>query len=513
MQSDISTNFSSLSPKGGVCIVDGYGVKISVNRRHLVVSDGIGRHRRERVFPKAYANIKRLVVVGHTGMITLEAIRWLSDVGIAFVQIDKDGNLLASSAGFSLNEAKLRRAQAMASANGVGLRISQKLIAEKLAGHLEVLEHLLNSENAKREIKKALLRVEKTSSIKALRILEAGAALAYWNTWKAVPIRFAKGDIKRLPDHWLTFGKRLSPLTRSPRLAANPINALLNYLYAIVEAETRIACLAGGLDPGLGFMHADQGSRDSLTLDVMEAIRPKVDLCVIKLLQSRTFRAADFAETRKGVCRLLSPFTHTLAETRLTWSQLAAPLVEETAKSLVDGLPIKLPTNLTQANRSSGRDGIRRKPKKSSNTALPKLKPVCQSCGGPLEKDGRLFCDACLGSEREENLKLLSILGPAKLAALMDAGKDPTHGGKAAVKRGKVVSASLEANKAWDQANERPEPAVFTREILPLIKDVPLRNLQRETGLSIRYCSFIRRGLKVPHPRHWEKFRQATQGL
>ena len=39
--------------------------------------DGIGRHRRERVFAKALAPIKRLVVIGHEGAMTLEALRWL----------------------------------------------------------------------------------------------------------------------------------------------------------------------------------------------------------------------------------------------------------------------------------------------------------------------------------------------------------------------------------------------------------------------------------------------------
>ena len=512
MQPDISRTFSSLVPKNGVCVVDGYGVKICVNRRHLVVSDGIGRSRRERIFPKALANIKRLVVVGHTGMITFEAIRWLADAGITFVQIDKDGKLLASSVGFGLSEARLRRAQALASANGVGLKIAQKLIADKISGQLAVLDLLPGSENAKREIENALFEIENTDSINALRLVESAAALAYWNTWKAFPIRFAKADIKRLPDHWLTFGKRLSPLTRSPRLAANPINALFNYLYAIVEAETRMACLAGGLDPGLGFMHADQGSRDSLTLDLMEAIRPKVDLFVLRLLGNRTFRAADFVETRKGVCRILPPLTHTLAESSLTWARLAAPLVEETAKNLVSGQPIKLPTHLTQSNRSAGRNKVRQRPKNNLDSALPRLKPVCRSCGGPLEKDGRLFCDVCLRSEKEENLKRLSRLGPAKLAALRNAGSDPTHGGQAAVKRGSVITARFKANAAWNRENERPDPVLFTQEILPLIENIPLRKLQRATGLSIRYCSFVRRGLKVPHPRHWEKFSRFNRG-
>jgi hypothetical protein len=44
----------------------------------------------------------------------------------------------------------------------------------------------------------------------------------------------------------------------------NPANALLNYLYAILEAEARIAILSMGLDPGMGVLHADLKARDSL---------------------------------------------------------------------------------------------------------------------------------------------------------------------------------------------------------------------------------------------------------
>jgi hypothetical protein len=37
------------------------------------------------------------------------------------------------------------------------------------------------------------------------------------------------------------FGARVSPLTGSPRLAVNPPNAVLNYLYAILESEARLS--------------------------------------------------------------------------------------------------------------------------------------------------------------------------------------------------------------------------------------------------------------------------------
>jgi hypothetical protein len=47
----------------------------------------------------------------------------------------------------------------------------------------------------------------------------------------------------------------------------------------------------------------------------------------------------------------------------------------------------------------------------------------------------------------------------------------------------------------------------FEREILPLIRDVPLSRLVRATGLSLRYVSLIRRGERVPHPKHWSSFR------
>jgi hypothetical protein len=116
-----------------------------------------------------------------------------------------------------------------------------------------------------------------------------------------------------LPEHWRAFGRRASPLTRNPRLAANPANAILNYLYAILEAECRIACLAVGLDPGLGVLHADQRNRDSMALDLMEAVRPDVDAYVLDLLEGHDFRAKDFRETRQGVCRVLAPLTHHLA--------------------------------------------------------------------------------------------------------------------------------------------------------------------------------------------------------
>jgi transcriptional regulator with XRE-family HTH domain len=45
---------------------------------------------------------------------------------------------------------------------------------------------------------------------------------------------------------------------------------------------------------------------------------------------------------------------------------------------------------------------------------------------------------------------------------------------------------------------------VFRREILPLLRTIPIRRIAREVGISLRYASLIRRGEYVPHPRWWE---------
>jgi hypothetical protein len=81
-----------------------------------------------------------------------------------------------------------------------------------------------------------------------------------------------------------------SPLTGGPPLAANPPNAVLNYLYALLEGEATLATRMVGLDPGLGVLHADQLNRDSLAADRMEPVRPIVDRFVLGLLTDRVFR-------------------------------------------------------------------------------------------------------------------------------------------------------------------------------------------------------------------------------
>ena len=60
-------------------------------------------------------------------------------------------------------------------------------------------------------------------------------------------------------------------------------------------------------------------------------------------------------------------------------------------------------------------------------------------------------------------------------------------------------------HREWDETHGKlVDLSAFQRDILPLIQHVPLSQLQRAAGLSLRYVSLIRRGERVPHPRHWQ---------
>ena len=80
-----------------------------------------------------------------------------------------------------------------------------------------------------------------------------------------------------------TFGIKCGRNRRPPR---DPVNALLSLTYVISGGEIRRAILQRGLDPALGFLHASQSGRESLALDILEPLRPEVDLFVLTLLDS-----------------------------------------------------------------------------------------------------------------------------------------------------------------------------------------------------------------------------------
>jgi hypothetical protein len=165
---------------------------------------------------------------------------------------------------------------------------------------------------------------------------EARAALIYWKLWADVPVRFARRNPKRpgptgrwrpgRPDPWLTFGPRASQLTGKPFRATTPGNSLLNFLYALLASEMRVALHAVGLDPGIGLFHADADGRSSLALDSIEAVRPHVDCWLADYLAASVFANHDFTELSDGEVRIAPPLNSHLAHTVALWRKACEPV-------------------------------------------------------------------------------------------------------------------------------------------------------------------------------------------
>jgi hypothetical protein len=68
-----------------------------------------------------------------------------------------------------------------------------------------------------------------------------------------------------------------------------------------------------------------------------------------------------------------------------------------------------------------------------------------------------------------------------------------------------------------DLALWRPDPSSsydageFQQLIAPALRERSIAELVEATGLSAHYCSLIRLGKRVPHPRHWDALRTLGQ--
>jgi len=520
-----------------VAVASGYGVTVAVERGQLVVADGIGKHRRQRRYPRAGRTLRRLVVAG-SGAITLDALRWCADVGVAVVTVDPAGRVLATN-GNGPGDARLHRVQAAAYGTAVGLDLARSLLTEKIAGQAGVLRQMFGDDNTARDLEAFdLLTAQRPDR---LREIEAAAAIRYFKAWQGAQLRFIARDARRVPEHWHRYTIRRSPLHRggpTPRDAAHPMNAMLNYLYSLAEAECRFACLAVGLDPGLGFLHTDQRGRDSLALDLLEVLRPHIERYVLRLAAGHTFRAADFHETVEGKCVLLPPLTHTLADTMPEWARVVAPVAERVAHTLGDTSTarIRRRTPLTQQNtraeqqrRAQQRSipvpsdqeaskSARAQSFKSSTietTDGPKMPTrLCRACGVQLGSRRYSACHSCRKAELTDQAGHLATVGLTELARRRGLGDDPSATPEAIAKKSESNKRRRAFLAQWERDHPdtpKAEPVEFSRLILPGLAGLPLGAISTATGLSNSAASRVRSGKLTPHRAYWESLTNVIQ--
>lgn len=473
-------NFSTIIPRHGVVTLSGYGINVHVDRGHLTIEDGVGAVRRQARFPRVGHGIRRLVVIGSDGLVSLAALRWLADQDVAFCLLDRIRKVLTVTGPVRPSDARLRRAQSLAEISGIGLEIAKELIRQKLLAQGRLVRDQFQDVASAETIARQRYALMKANSKEEIRRCEAHAALAYWSAWHELPVVFSQAESRRVPGHWHTFGSRLSPLTRSPRLAVNPPNAAINYAYSILESEARLAISELGLDPGIGFLHSDTRTRDSFACDLMEPIRPQVDAFVLDWLRRESWRKKWFFEERDGNCRLTSEFAARLSETSKIWRQALGPFAEWIAHTLWSTISrparTKAPaTRLTQR---------RKREAKGIPTITPSAIPA-----NPFASSR----DSVPMGSRENPFVAPK---PVRL---------DVHDRIARARRAKAWRRQNAALKAWNPSN-KPEwltEEVYREKIQSRLHEVTVPTISTALSVSEPYAAEIRAGRCIPHPRHW----------
>jgi CRISPR-associated protein Cas1 len=227
-----------------------------------------------------------------------------AESGIAVSLLDPNGRFLARVEGPRSGNVLLRRAQFRASEDaGRAQPIVRGIVAAKAANQRAVLRRALRDHGeslepgqaaalagAEARLTDVARRTLKPQDIDALRGLEGEAAQVYFGTFDA---------LVRVDDAAFRFAGR----SRRPPL--DRINALLSFLYALLGHDCRSALEAHGLDPQVGFLHADRPGRASPALDLMEELRPVLaDRLALSLVNRRQVAAGDFTVEEAGGVRL-----------------------------------------------------------------------------------------------------------------------------------------------------------------------------------------------------------------
>lgn len=300
-------------------VLSGHGIRLNVDRGTLTIKCGFTHYPQEReeyrFFPRDRQLPSRIVILDGDGSITFDSLKWLSVQGVALVQIDWRGKVVSVGGAHYTANPDLVEKQLKARHNGEGFEFAKWLILEKIKNSHEAIKQISdNSPQAQTILQKidgqiVSLTKNPPASVGALLNVEAIAAAAYFRYWYTLSLRWKGLGRKPVPQEWLRIGTRVGSSGKDNQFAVHPVNAILNYVYGVLENQVRAHVLTAGVDPTIGYIHSNlEEGRPSLVFDLMEPLRPVMDQRVLKFVLERTFSPADFILNENGICRLHPQF-------------------------------------------------------------------------------------------------------------------------------------------------------------------------------------------------------------
>ncbi len=224
-----------------------------------------------------------------------------AEAGVGLSFLSEHGRFIARIEGEPNGSAAIRRAQFAAHADPAQtLALARGFILGKLHNGRQLLlraaretdeaddQTALRAAAAANET--ALRNLDRAADLDSLRGREGDAARAYFGAFAAM--------VKRSRE---VFGLK----ERSRRPPRDPMNALLSFLYALLRHDVESALLTFGLDPAIGYLHADRPGRPSLALDMQEELRaPFADRLALALVNREQLKPEDFLQQEGPAYRL-----------------------------------------------------------------------------------------------------------------------------------------------------------------------------------------------------------------
>jgi len=217
--------------------------------------------------------------------------------GIGLTFFRPSGRFLARVAGPVRGNLLLRKKQYQAAQDtSLTVSIAASCVLAKVFNSRQVLErarrdHALlvdtqRLETASGFLKASLPAIRDADDLETLRGLEGSAAKQYFRVF---------GELILHQKEDFPFKERNR---RPPR---DRMNALLSFLYSLLTYEVASALEGVGLDPQVGFLHADRPGRPSLALDLMEELRPVLaDRLALTLVNRRQVKGKGFTLKESG---------------------------------------------------------------------------------------------------------------------------------------------------------------------------------------------------------------------
>jgi CRISPR-associated protein Cas1 len=237
-------------------------------------------------------SLSHLSVYGQV-QLTAGAVQALCSAGIGASFFSTGGWYYGALGGVATASVHTRLAQFEAAADpGRSLRLARAFVRGKILNCRTLLRR-----NAPEEPAAALARLKdyaadarRAASLESLLGIEGMAARIYFGVLAALLAPRSGG------------GAAFDFEGRNRRPPRDPVNALLSFAYALLVRDARIALLAAGFDPTVGFLHQPRPGRPALALDLMEEFRPLVaDSVVLTAINTEIVQAGDFVHAAGAV--------------------------------------------------------------------------------------------------------------------------------------------------------------------------------------------------------------------